>query len=607
MKKLLSFMLALALIFSLSVPAYAANDGSITITNATIGQKYDLYKFFDASYAIDDLGNPVIGANGKAVVSYTMDSSNQFFDDMFGSDGTAVNNYFHYEKSTGVVTLKNGVADTEVIKYLDGVAANGTPITEITATSDTVVFDNIATGYYLIDRGPSSTVTITSNMPDIEIIDKNQEPGSGFEKLIWDGTNWVESNTASIGDIVEWQITFGATNYQKDKLVEYYSVRDIKSSSLWVEFEDITVSIIEDTNKDGVIDNQDTPIELTKGYYWCANSSIITNEWEYLGTGWGNLNPKPDPNTAQWYLIHYGFDEFEIVIPWLDDYTFEGVDNATKGYNLKFDLKDGTDDNDILSESIYAPTANIVLNYSGSVGPDAPDGAVKNSASLDWVTPEGTFGPEDPQVTETKVYNMGITKTANDGGAGGTATRLEGAIFELYSDEDCTIPVYVIPTNNKGVYILDDVKTVVSGTNRMIAREKYVGYWESYLGTPQNQRNDMTTPESGQLVILGLEAGKYYVKETKAPEGYNKLTLPVEVIVGQGGTTGVYDNNYTKLNSTEEVEYTVYTTTIVNNQGVELPSTGGEGTVRMITIGTMVAMAFAVLLITHKKMSIYQD
>ncbi|MBR4878510.1 MAG: LPXTG cell wall anchor domain-containing protein [Clostridia bacterium] len=40
---------------------------------------------------------------------------------------------------------------------------------------------------------------------------------------------------------------------------------------------------------------------------------------------------------------------------------------------------------------------------------------------------------------------------------------------------------------------------------------------------------------------------------------------------------------------------------------MELPSTGGEGTMRMITIGSIVAIAFAVLLITNKKMSVYQD
>ena len=40
---------------------------------------------------------------------------------------------------------------------------------------------------------------------------------------------------------------------------------------------------------------------------------------------------------------------------------------------------------------------------------------------------------------------------------------------------------------------------------------------------------------------------------------------------------------------------------------VELPSTGGAGTMLLITIGSLVALAFAVLLITHKKMSVYRD
>ena len=41
--------------------------------------------------------------------------------------------------------------------------------------------------------------------------------------------------------------------------------------------------------------------------------------------------------------------------------------------------------------------------------------------------------------------------------------------------------------------------------------------------------------------------------------------------------------------------------------GVELPSTGGKGTMMLITFGSIVAMAFAVLMITQKKMSVYKD
>lgn len=592
MKKLLSLIMVLVLALSLSAPMWAAGTtGSITITNATIGQTYNLYKFFDATYAVDSLGNTIVDSDGKAIVSYTIDNGNQFFDDMFGVDGNATNEYFVYEKSSGVVTKRSGVSDSAIIAYLDGLASTATPEETITATSDVVIFDNIDTGYYLIDRGISSIVTVTSNIPNIEVIDKNQKPdsGEGFDKLVFDedtGT-WVEVSSANIGDVIDWKLTFESTNYDGDDIVMYYTIRDVKSSSLWVEFDDITVTV------DGVT--------LDKGYYYCADNSIATGEWEFLGN-WGS---DTNPNNAQWYLIHYTYDEFEIVIPWLDDYVFSGVQSNAKGYNLTFDL-DKNDGNSVLSESKYDSPASVVVEYSAAVGPDAANSIAKNSATLDWVTPEGTFGPEDPETTETKVYNLGITKTANDGTSTSPATRLEGAIFELYKDSDCTQPIYVIPTNNPGVYILDDVDTIISGTNRKSVREYYAGYWESYIGSDvTKKRNDMETPASGQLVIMGLESGTYYLKETKAPEGYNLLVTPVEVVVGSG-STAFYDNDYKTL-SGDDVTYAVYNATVENNRGVELPSTGGEGTFWLITIGTLLVIGFAVFLITHKKMSVYTD
>ena len=85
------------------------------------------------------------------------------------------------------------------------------------------------------------------------------------------------------------------------------------------------------------------------------------------------------------------------------------------------------------------------------------------------------------------------------------------------------------------------------------------------------------------------------MKETQAPAGYNRLAAPEAVTVGAGGTS-TYENNYV-----------VYSKVIENNSGTELPSTGGAGTVMLITFGSMIAMAFAVLMITQKKMSVYHD
>ena len=77
MKRVITFMMALALILSLSVTAFAAGGagvGSITINNAVKDAEYAVYKIFDATYE---------GPN----VTYTILPTDQFFDDLFG-DGT---------------------------------------------------------------------------------------------------------------------------------------------------------------------------------------------------------------------------------------------------------------------------------------------------------------------------------------------------------------------------------------------------------------------------------------------------------------------------------------------------------------------------------------
>ena len=582
MKKLLSIMLVLTIVLSLSVTAIAAETGSITITNATIGQTYNLYKFFDATYAADESGNPTLDSDGNPIVSYTMDldPTNPLFTAMFGADGKIENPYFNYDINTYAVTKKGTASDKDIIAYLDGLASAVSPDASITAVSDQVVFSGLSTGYYLIDRGVTSTVTITTNMPDISIIDKNQIPGTNFDKLIVADGAKVDSDFANIGDEIAFEISFAATNYDGEEMIKYYTIHDVKSSALWVEFSNVEVSV------------GDTA--FTNGYYFFAGpvgSEAETDEWDFIG-GW-----KGDPSDADWYLIHYGYDEFDIIIPWLDDYTFS-CNEATNTYELIFDL-DENDKNDILSESMYDANTNVVVTYTAVVGPDAVNGTVVNEANLTWEHTDGSAGNDDTEKTEIKVHNLGITKIANDS----AKSRLAGAIFELYRDADCTVPVYVIPTGLPGVYILDDIDTVVSGDKRITSREAYAGdalnAWLAADPNPDadgtNRRNDMITPENGQIVVLGLKDGTYYLKETEAPAGYNKLSLPVEIEVG-GTAVSTYDTGYQ-----------VYGTTVVNNRGVELPATGGEGTFWLITIGTIMVIGFAVFLITHKKMSVYTD
>ena len=588
MKRTIAFLMALVLVLSLGVTAFATgNTGSITITNATIGNAYSLFHIFDATYSTDAEGN-------AEAVSYSIKPDNQFFAYLFGADGKTENAYFTYDAVTGAVAKKEAATKTQIVDYLTAMVRseedNFAAVKTETAADETVVFGELPYGYYLIDKGNGSTVTIDSNTPDVEVIDKNQVPGSDFGKLVWDedAQEWVSNSSANIGDLVEFKVEFDATNYDGEKQIKYYTVADTKGDALWVEFNSVEVTV--------------NGVKLDRGYYHGIAGTHNTGEWEYFGT-WTE-EEKADPDNAQWYMIHRGFDAFDIVIPWMDDYHFEGTTND-------FSLTYGED-----AESIYPSPVEVVVTYRASVEPGATIGNSQsnnlwNTADLSW-TSDITDGPDDPGTTVLTVYALGLEKIDSDTGA-----HLGGAVFEVYRDEACTVPVYVIPTDVKGVYILDDLNTAVSGEFRDTSRGKYEEYLEAYLGPnyATTQKNVVASEVNGKLVILGLEAGDYYLKEIEAPDGYNKLSTTTKVTVGQtnnsffviaDGAGNVYDAQ-TATGDQVKITYTATSTIVENSKGVELPSTGGEGTMMMIAFGTMVAIGFAVLMITQKKMSIYED
>lgn len=199
----------------------------------------------------------------------------------------------------------------------------------------------------------------------------------------------------------------------------------------------------------------------------------------------------------------------------------------------------------------------IVISYTATVNEKAVIGGDgnKNESKLSY----GEEGKSETTPSETKTYtwSFDVLKYAN----GNKTKVLEGAKFVLLNSDK------------------SKAATIVNG--------KLTGWTEVENGTV------LTTDKDGKINIAGLDADTYYLRETEAPAGYNKLTEDVEVKIVP---TASEDGTTLALNPvTAEVE---------NKSGTELPSTGGMGTTIFYVLGSILLVGAAVLLITKKRMSI---
>lgn len=230
--------------------------------------------------------------------------------------------------------------------------------------------------------------------------------------------------------------------------------------------------------------------------------------------------------------------------------------NTTPEDNCTFEITFNQD----YTASLAAGT-KIVITYSAVLNENAQIGTnpETNGAILG-------YGNSSTTKTETETYTYGFDLVKTDG----NNKVLTGAKFKLYDAE----------TGG------NEIKVV-----------KVDGQENTYRVAKTDEVEQAVEIEAGNVKIIGLANGTYYLEETDAPEGYNMLEERVAVTVENG-------NNYATV---EDDVYSVGGVHVVNQAGGILPGTGGMGTTIFYVVGGTLVVAAAVLLITKKRMHNVED
>ena len=477
-KKFASLLLALVMVFAMSVTAFAAGTNTITVKNAVSGQKYELYKILDLS----------VNEN-KTAYSYTVNST---WADFFKSPDGKGSTYVDID-AQGYVTWKDSTDVAAFAKDAETFAKGQTALNTITASADgNIIFNNLEAGYYLVTStlGTKATVGTTPGDPNPEIKEKNEVP-TNVKTVEEDSKGtYGSTNDADIGQTVNFKSTItaqpGAENY-----------------------------VFEDT--------------MSAGLTYKNDAKVYTDEAMTTELAAANYTVRNNPGDGKTFTITFAQSYLDTI----------------------------------------AAETKLYVKYSATLNEGAVVGLPgnENKSTLKYGDSTNTKSTPDSE-TITYTWDLDILKYGN----GDKEKVLENAQFVLLNND----------------------KTKAAA----VANGKLTG-WTTVPAAGENGTitwpadTVLTTNARGKIEIDGLDADTYYLREIKAPAGYNTLKQDAPVVI-----TGA-----TKAEDSDSLTYTTKVAEINNQSGTELPSTGGMGTTIFYVLGSVLVIGAVVLLVTKKRMS----
>lgn len=554
----MAVLMAMTMILSMSMTAFAAEapKGTLTVNNTVAGKTLDLYQIFTATK--NEAGN----------VAYTLNSAYEgFFQSKISGASTLTGEAlsekaYNYVKDQVGTDGSNGAAFAKDI--LDWILKNATTVatthTTANTTADTTVINNLDYGYYVVYplgatdtstapgnekvksvaslvsvTGIDATVNMKSNYPTVDKKIIPAQSGSGITIGAIVNGNWEGNHQMELDDENESEDTIAPHGATDEKKVGDFGIGDTVTYQLTSKVPDMT------GYNSYTFKFSDT---LSKGL----------DLKEVLSVKVGNTTLTAKSTGANTYALAYDKSNRTLTVT-LNDF-----------YNS---YKNRTGD-------------TITVVYTATLNRDAVIGMNPNTnkAVVEYSNnpkSDGT-GKSEPSIVDVHTFDFTIFKYYLKDE---TQTGLANAEFELYKANEAGDAA---DTNAK-INIVDEGNGVYRQATADEA--KATGFTSAKI----------VSDADGKVLVKGLDAGTYYLRETKAPEGYNKLLSDIKVEIKP-----VYDETTGKLTS-YSVDYTYNGKTtngaaitnktdspevaVENKTGAQLPSTGSKGAL-MVTLAGIV-------------------
>ena len=534
--------------------AAEAPKGTLTVNNTVAGKTLDLYQIFTATK--NEAGN----------VAYTLNSAYEgFFQSKISGASTLTGEAlsekaYNYVKDQVGTDGSNGAAFAKDI--LDWILKNATTVatthTTANTTADTTVINNLDYGYYVVYplgatdtstapgkvksvaslvsvTGIDATVNMKSNYPTVDKKIIPAQSGSGITIGAIVNGNWEGNHQMELDDENESEDTIAPHGATDEKKVGDFGIGDTVTYQLTSKVPDMT------GYNSYTFKFSDT---LSKGL----------DLKEVLSVKVGNTTLTAKSTGANTYALAYDKSNRTLTVT-LNDF-----------YNS---YKNRTGD-------------TITVVYTATLNRDAVIGMNPNTnkAVVEYSNnpkSDGT-GKSEPSIVDVHTFDFTIFKYYLKDE---TQTGLANAEFELYKANEAGDAA---DTNAK-INIVDEGNGVYRQATADEA--KATGFTSAKI----------VSDADGKVLVKGLDAGTYYLRETKAPEGYNKLLSDIKVEIKP-----VYDETTGKLTS-YSVDYTYNGKTtngaaitnktdspevaVENKTGAQLPSTGSKGAL-MVTLAGIV-------------------